>query len=135
MTKPEMVDAVVKLDRRLQAAAQPLAQAEAAIIRRALAEDPFRSGALRRLWGRRRSRTAAALARMRPRLVAATGADAAAIQSVVQLLERKCTALERIQRHLRIRALLEIWLYVHVPLSFALIAALAAHVVSVFFYW
>ena len=26
-------------------------------------------------------------------------------------------------------------LYVHVPLTFALIAALAAHILSVFFYW
>ena len=33
------------------------------------------------------------------------------------------------------RALLEIWLYVHVPLTVVLIAALIAHVVSVFFYW
>ena len=41
----------------------------------------------------------------------------------------------RIRRHLRLKAQLEIWLYVHVPLTFALIAALAAHIVSVFFYW
>jgi hypothetical protein len=31
--------------------------------------------------------------------------------------------------------MLEIWLYLHVPLTFALIAALVAHIVSVFFYW
>jgi hypothetical protein len=36
---------------------------------------------------------------------------------------------------LRIRALLEIWLFVHIPLTIALVAALVAHVVSVFFYW
>jgi hypothetical protein len=51
------------------------------------------------------------------------------------MLERKAAALAQIRRHLRIRALLEVWLYVHVPLTFALIAALAAHIVSVFFYW
>jgi hypothetical protein len=51
------------------------------------------------------------------------------------LLERKAAALGRIRRHLRIRALLEIWLFVHVPITFALIAALIAHIVSVFFYW
>ena len=43
--------------------------------------------------------------------------------------------LSRIRQQMRIRALLEVWLYVHVPLTFALIAALAAHIVSVFFYW
>jgi hypothetical protein len=30
---------------------------------------------------------------------------------------------------------LEVWLYIHVPLTFALIAALAAHIIAVFFYW
>ena len=54
---------------------------------------------------------------------------------MVSLLERKAAALARIRRHLRLKALLEVWLYVHVPLTFALIAALAAHIVSVFFYW
>jgi hypothetical protein len=33
------------------------------------------------------------------------------------------------------KALLQIWLYVHVPLTIALLAALTAHVVSVFYYW
>ena len=33
------------------------------------------------------------------------------------------------------RKLLELWLYFHVPLSFALLAALIAHVVSVFHFW
>jgi hypothetical protein len=33
------------------------------------------------------------------------------------------------------QAMMEIWLYVHVPLSFALLAALIAHIVSSFFYW
>jgi hypothetical protein len=51
------------------------------------------------------------------------------------LLERKAAALARIRHHLRIKALLEIWLYVHVPATFALIAALGAHIFSVFFYW
>jgi hypothetical protein len=36
---------------------------------------------------------------------------------------------------MRLKALLEIWLYVHVPATFALLAALAAHIVSVFYYW
>jgi hypothetical protein len=30
---------------------------------------------------------------------------------------------------------MDIWLYFHVPLSFALLAALTAHIISVFFYW
>jgi hypothetical protein len=30
---------------------------------------------------------------------------------------------------------MQVWLYVHVPLSFALLAALIAHVISVFYFW
>ena len=61
--------------------------------------------------------------------------DAEAREKVVRLLQQKEAALARLRQHLRIRALLEIWLYVHVPLTFALIAALSAHIISVFFYW
>jgi hypothetical protein len=30
---------------------------------------------------------------------------------------------------------MEFWLYFHVPLSFALLAALTGHILAVFFYW
>ena len=127
MTKPQMVDALAKLDAQLEAAAQPLGGAEAAAVARALKEDPFRAGLLRRLSGSdARSATASALRLLR------SSPDAAA---VAPILERKAAALAQVRGHLRIRALLEVWLYVHVPLTFALIAALAAHILSVFFYW
>ena len=35
----------------------------------------------------------------------------------------------------RIKALLKVWLYVHVPVAFALCVALAIHIFSVFFFW
>jgi hypothetical protein len=136
MTRPQMIDALVKLDRQLAAAAQPLADGEAKVVRLSLADDPFRGGLWRRLSGRhRRCRTDRALTEIRRRLALATGDQAEALESVAALLERKSAALARIRGHLRIKALLEVWLYVHVPVAFALIAALAAHVVSVFFYW
>jgi hypothetical protein len=136
MTRPQMIDAVMKLDRQLQLAAQPLGHEDTAIVSASIAESPFKAGLLRRLSGRnRRCRTDRALRLLRPRLVATVGPGGEALESVVALLERKAAALARIRRHLRLKAQLEIWLYVHVPLTFALIAALAAHIVSVFFYW
>jgi hypothetical protein len=136
MTKPQMVDAVVKLDRQLQTAAQPLGHEDTRIVSLSIEDDAFRGGLVRRLSGKyAHCRTAAALAEMRRRLALATGEQADAIEAVVSLLERKAAALDRIRKHLRIKALLEVWLYVHVPLTFALIAALGAHIVSVFFYW
>ena len=41
----------------------------------------------------------------------------------------------QIRRHMKIRARLEVWLYLHIPATIALLAALTAHVVSVFYYW
>mgnify|MGYP006200181365 CR=1 FL=1 len=54
---------------------------------------------------------------------------------VEALLQRRLAQLGRIRRHMRLKALIEVWLYVHVPATFALLAALAAHIVSVFYYW
>ena len=136
MTRPQMIDAVVKIDQQLQVAAQPLSVEDAAIVRLSLSEDPFRGGVFRRLTGNHSNcRSHKALRAMRARGPEVAGEEGAAIGRVVDLLERKGAALSRIRRHLRIKALLEIWLYVHVPLTFATIAALAAHIVSVFFYW
>ena len=72
---------------------------------------------------------------MRERLEESSGKEQAALDQVVQLLEKKAAALQRLRGYVQRRALLEIWLYVHVPLTFATIAALSAHIISVFFYW
>ena len=58
-----------------------------------------------------------------------------ALRKLMDVLARKKTVTSRLARDLQLQALMEIWLYVHVPLSFALLGALSAHVVSVFFYW
>jgi hypothetical protein len=43
--------------------------------------------------------------------------------------------LDRLRRDAQIRAWLQTWLYVHVPATCALLAALIAHVFVVFLYW
>jgi hypothetical protein len=136
MTKAQMIDAVTKLDRQLQVAAQPLTVEDTEIVRLSLREDPFRAGLFARLSGSdRKCRNARALRMMRERLASAEGGNMSAIQGVVGLLERKAAALARIRKQMRLRALMEVWLYVHVPITFALIAALTVHIISVFFYW
>ena len=62
-------------------------------------------------------------------------ADDPALVRVEALLQRRAAQLARMRRHMRLKALLEVWLYVHVPATFALLAALTAHVISVFYYW
>jgi len=54
---------------------------------------------------------------------------------LLMLLGKKNELVQRARRDVQYKALLDIWLFFHVPLSFALLAALSAHVVSIFFYW
>lgn len=54
---------------------------------------------------------------------------------LMALVNTRRILLRKLVRDAQIKAWLEIWLYVHVPLSFALLAALIAHVLSVFLYW
>ncbi|MGR4890034.1 hypothetical protein ACIPPQ_03315 [Sphingopyxis sp. LARHCG72] len=132
MTQMQMLEAIRAFDRQLHSAAQPLTPADTAPVLAALDEDPFAGGIGARLSGRYPNCATAAALRT---LAVSNGSDREAREKVVGLLKQKEAALTRLRRHLRIRGLLEIWLYVHVPLTFALIAALSAHIISVFFYW
>ncbi|MGD8690670.1 MAG: hypothetical protein PVI37_12100 [Gammaproteobacteria bacterium] len=57
------------------------------------------------------------------------------MRRLLDILSRRRTLVRRLNRDIRHRAWLQIWLYIHVPLSLALLGALAAHIVSVFVYW
>jgi hypothetical protein len=137
MTGPQMIDAVNSLDKQIRSAAQPLSDADSEVVLGSLGEDPFGGGVWRRLSGSYpRCGNRRALQIMRGRLAeTAGGKQEQAVEQVVTLLERKAAALQRVRGYVQRRALLEVWLYVHIPLTFVLIAALLAHVVSVFFYW
>ena len=63
------------------------------------------------------------------------GHEAGVVQNLLAAFAAKQVLLKRIRRDVQIRALLKIWLYIHVPLSLGLLAALLAHVIAVFYYW
>lgn len=132
MTQMQMLEAIRAFDRQLHAAAQPLTPQDTAPVLASLDEDPFAGGIRARLSGRYPNDATAAALRA---LGASRSSEIEARDKVIGLLSQKEAALARLRQHLRLRALLEIWLYVHVPLTFALIAALSAHIISVFFYW
>lgn len=135
MTAPQMIAAVNDLDKQIQISAQPLSDEDSAVVVGSLGENPF-GGVWRRLSGSYpRCGNMLALRRMRARLDEAAGKEVAAIDQVVQLLEKKAAALQRLRGYIRRRALLEVWLFIHIPLTFVLLAALTAHIISVFFYW
>jgi hypothetical protein len=63
------------------------------------------------------------------------GIEAANLQQLIVSLCRRQAVLRRIRRDIRLRGWLKIWLYFHIPVTFALLVALAVHIVSTFVYW
>jgi hypothetical protein len=57
------------------------------------------------------------------------------IAALLDLAGSKAALVQRLRRDAQLSALLRIWLYVHVPLACALLAALLVHIVSEFLYW
>ena len=57
------------------------------------------------------------------------------VQKLLELAGSKAALLQRLRRETQFAALLRIWLFLHVPLCCALLAALCIHVVTVFLYW
>lgn len=131
MTRREMVEALAAIDRQLEQAAQPLGRDEADRVIAALEQDPFRYGVVTRLSGHYRDcRTEAANAAF-----AGIANRSEAEERVRALLGRRMAQLQQVRRQMRLKAMLEVWLYVHVPATIALLGALTAHIVSVFYYW
>jgi hypothetical protein len=136
VTETQMLESLRVIDRQLHDAAQPLSQQHAALVRESLEQNSFGGGIVRRL---RNSYPHCRTLEVRRAIRSETGKrpdmGGDPLERVDALLERKLSLLARVRRHLQLKAMLEVWLYVHVPLTFALIAALTAHIISVFFYW
>jgi hypothetical protein len=62
-------------------------------------------------------------------------AEATRIQGLLDVAGSKAELLRKIHRDIQLQGLLQFWLYFHLPLSFALLAALAIHIIAVFLYW
>lgn len=132
MTRSEMLDALTALDRQLESAAQPLGRQQSDLVIRALQQDVFYGGAWGRLTG---TYPGCATNRAFSGFPEISGGVDEPSERVRVLLEKRRDQLAQIRRQLRIRALLEIWLFIHIPATIALLAALLAHVISVFYYW
>lgn len=124
------------LDRKLRAGALSMPDDLMGLVNRA-AEGTRLGGSVGRIVSGRDAScpTAAALREWPERAKRLTGDSARAAKEVYGLLLLKSALLDRARRDLFYRARIEWWLYLHVPLAVALLAALIAHVVSVFVYW
>lgn len=129
---------ISEIDKRLERALQFLPDMFRAPIKLSLDRTRLGGGLFRILGGSSKGcATVAALAEVR-RLIATGSHTEGVRQRVADLiadLARKAEIAACLRRDGRYRALLSIWLWVHVPLTVALIATLIAHVTLVFFYW
>lgn len=72
---------------------------------------------------------------MAGQLVDSSAKDAERMEQLLEVIKRRNDLIERLNRDIEMHARMQIWLYLHVPLTCALLAALTAHIVSVFLYW
>jgi len=136
VTRKQMLETLGSLDSQLHDAAQPLDRAGAQIVRLSIEETDLGGGFWRRLTGVYGDcANKRAQARLRSLPIPSDPERAAAVTKIAGLLQQKAEALALARRQMRITALLEAWLFVHIPATFALLAALTAHIVSVFAYW
>ena len=136
----DSLDAIIlrigDLDRDMRARAMGLPDELLALIDRSVHETRL-GGSLRRLLsGVDRECPTANAVRVWPGMARRLTGDSARLdKEVFALLLQKHQMLERARRDLKHKAIIDLWLYFHVPLAFMLLAALVVHVISVFIYW
>jgi len=136
MTMQQMLGRIASLDDELRAGALPLAERAAAVVQRAAETTAIGGRAWQQLSGRVPDcATAAAIAYFTANPLHVSPETEAAWLRLRVLLEEKALLLARVRRDVRYKAIVEAWLYLHVPLTFMLLAALAAHILSIFFLW
>ena len=61
--------------------------------------------------------------------------EAEVLNQLLTLFGRRQFILGTLRRDIQLKGLLKIWLYLHIPLTVALLVALLIHILSVFIYW
>ncbi|HEX3861968.1 MAG TPA: hypothetical protein VHY35_09795 [Stellaceae bacterium] len=136
MTMQQMLGRIASLGDELRLAALPLDEATAAVVERATATTVIGGSVRRQLSGRLAGcTTEAALAYLDRRDADKPPGSEEAWLRVRVLLDEKALLLARVRRDISFKAIMDVWLYLHVPLAFMLLAALFAHIISVFFLW
>ena len=135
-TQKQMLETLKALDRQINEAAQPLSEAQAGAVQMSLDGSQVGGSLWRRLSGGRGGcGNRRALSKLTGLRRQATDVQLQMLDRMEELLQRKSAALSQVRRHLQIRAWLSVWLAIHVPATIALIAAITAHIFSVFIYW
>jgi hypothetical protein len=127
---------IADLDREARRIAMQLPDQINQVVLDAAQKTRIGGGFLQQLSGRQRNcPTASALEKIQSLGSQLKDEQAKANRELYFVTLKKQALLTQAREDVMLRAKLEIWLYFHVPLSIALLAALIAHIVSVFFYW
>ena len=133
---PQMLGRIAGLDDELRTAAMGVDNRTAALVEGAVGVTAIGGSLRQQLSGRYpHCSTAAALAGIGGPAMATAPELEAAMSQIRLLLEEKSQLLARVRQDIRYKAMMDVWLYFHVPLSFALLAALLGHVIAVFYLW
>ena len=135
-TLDSIVLKIADIDREARKLAVGMADNINQAVQDSLQNTRIGGGVLAQLSGKSRScPTAKAVALIQASVRQVKGEDARTNKELYALMLRKQKLVERARADVRFKAVLDFWLYFHVPLSIALLAALTAHVIAVFFYW
>jgi hypothetical protein len=132
-TRIQMLSQLASIDGEIRQAILGMPDAVVKLVAPAIERDAVGGSVWRQLSGRYPECPTAAALRGMQTLPSDLQSDEA--RGILVLLTRKAELLTRARRDIQYKGLMDIWLYIHVPLTFALLAALAAHIISVFFYW
>jgi hypothetical protein len=134
MTRRQMLSALIAVDDQLRREARPLDDVTATLIERAVERPALGGSVWRQVSGRYPDcPTAAAIVGFDSTEAEAPAELEDTRRRVRVLLDQKAALLEQVRRDMSYKAMMDIWLYLHVPFTFALLAALFAHIISVFF--
>jgi len=135
-TQASMLMHIADIDREMREKALSLPDKLFALIDKSITGTRLGGSFNRVISGRDRSCPTNAAVKQMPVLAKGlTGEQLTLNKEVYQLLLQKNELLQRVRRDMRFKAVMDLWLYIHVPLSIALLAALTVHIVSVFIYW
>lgn len=129
-----LFEQVGALDAECKVAGRGMPTAVAAVVADAIDSTRLGGGLLRQLRGTDPSGpTTRAIAVVQNAITGDAG-PSPDLQHVLENLAARRTLLERIRRDIQLKAWLDVWLIVHVPLALASLAAVAVHVFVVWYY-
>lgn len=134
MTTGQLMGRIAGIDDDLRLTVMTLDDDTVLTVQRAIETTAIGGSMWRQLSGRYpRCTTRAAIGHMEAHGVDIPEDTAEAWRQTRLKLDEKLMLLGRLRRDITYKALMDVWLYIHIPLTFALIAALIAHIVAIFF--